>query len=30
MEKGIIIKDICTDENTLEELNAYFSDKIVL
>lgn len=30
MEKGHIIKDIHTNENTLEELNAYFSDKIVL
>jgi ABC-2 type transport system ATP-binding protein len=25
MEKGIIIKDIQTDKNTLEELEAYFS-----
>ncbi len=30
MEKGLIIKDISTNENTLEELKAYFSDKIVL
>ncbi|MEJ5962092.1 ABC transporter ATP-binding protein [Pedobacter immunditicola] len=30
MEKGNIIKDIPTNENTLEELNAYFSDEIVL
>lgn len=26
MEKGIIIKDLHTDENTLQELEAYFSD----
>lgn len=30
MEKGKIIKDIHTDENTLEELKTYFSDNIVL
>ena len=30
MEKGIIIKDIHTDENTLAELKTYFADNIVL
>lgn len=25
MEKGLIIKDLCTNENTLQELEAYFS-----
>ena len=30
MEKGIIIKDIHTNENTLTELKTYFADNIVL